>query len=114
MVARKGAPVSDPTTGGDCGVITRLAQALAATAATSAVGVGSFVAVAADEPARPNRSSSPEAKVQTAATAWDRARIRREARAAAEVEHDEVGRAAIQGNAVGADEIAPGALGTDE
>src|SRR5687768_18173899 len=53
-----------------------------------------------DQPLRSSGSASPEAKVQTEPAGWDRARIRREARAAAEVEHDEVGRAAIQENAV--------------
>src|ERR671919_600893 len=92
----------------------RLAQALAATAATSAVGVGSFVVMApADRPAQ-KTSASPEAIAQTTETAWGRARIRREAHAATQVEPNEVGRAAIQEDGVGPEEIAPGAVPWDE
>jgi Collagen triple helix repeat (20 copies) len=92
-------------------VVTRLAQALAATAATSAVGVGSYVVVTPAEP--PSHSGLP-VTVQPGERGWDRARVRAEARAAAEVGQDEVDEAAIRANAVGAEEIDSGAVGSDE
>jgi Collagen triple helix repeat (20 copies) len=92
----------------------RLVQALAATAATSVVGVGSFVVVTADGRPRPSTPASPEAIAQSEATRWGRARIRREAHAATRVEANEVGRAAIQDGAVGEAEIAPDAVTSDE
>src|SRR5918992_823934 len=93
---------------------TRLAQALAATAATSAVGVGSFVVMAPAERQAPNAPFSSEASAPTTETAWGRARIRREAHAATRVEPNEVGGAAIQEDAVGNEEIAPEAVTSDE
>jgi hypothetical protein len=92
----------------------RLAQTLAATAATSAVGVGSFAVMAPGERPPSKASASPEAIVQTTETAWGRARIRREAHAATQVEPNEVGSAAIQDDAVGTAELAPAAVTSDE
>jgi hypothetical protein len=90
----------------------RLAQLLAATAATSAVGVGSYVVLAPAE--RPSQAPPVEAAARAEPTGWGRSRIRREAHAAARVEVDEVGRAAIQADAVGSEEIAADAVTSGE